>query len=211
MLCATCGQPLSPPPMDMEAGAAPAVALSSSSSPLPLRCCGCARVVCHVCQTVETDAPEPGMMLARVSMVCTSCGDRLELQGHQVARPQEEEQAAPVTHERRRELRRAYKEQQRARRREVPPGLQHLLDQGSTPSAPLSPSAPDDSTVVGACAGVVVFFFCALVGWTSRGLDGSYLGMLVGAVVGGVLGTGVAWVINMIVFAILRLVGWRRD
>lgn len=199
MLCATCGLTLTPPPM--EGGAAPKVVLSASSDPIPLRCVGCAKVVCHVCQTVQAQTPEAGVTMAQVSTICPDCGDRLEVQGRQVE-PRPEEEAPPVSEERRRELKQAYKDQQRAEEpRRRPPGLQRLLDETTQPPVEIPPAPPD--TGIGGCVGAPFFFLGALIGWG----DGNWLGMLAGAVVGVVVASVIAVVVEGVISFFRRLLG----
>lgn len=111
MHCATCGQPLELPAV--EGGGAATIVLTVGSRPLPLRCRGCARVVCHVCQTTASEDAD-GVSAARVDTRCSSCGDALELMRGAAPAPEPEPASPPreLTREERKALKREYKERQ---------------------------------------------------------------------------------------------------
>jgi len=196
VICARCAEPLEPLPT--EGGANPTVVLTVGSKPLPLRCVGCGKLVCHVCQTDNAEDVE-GMTAAHVSLVCTFCGDGLEMVRGALPSTASADDP-PMTEERRRELTRAYQEQQRAApaERRVSPGLQRLLDQalGPAPAAGRQRGRVRPS-VAGGCLVLLAGLLFALAGYNLND-DGSYAGLFVAGVIGLIAGGIVEFVIDWI-------------
>lgn len=183
MICSQCATPLVPIPA--QGGENAKVVVTDDKRPMPLRCIGCAKVFCHVCQTTKVDA-SAGMSAASVSTVCPACGDRLELVRGPAPAPAPS--AAPPDDARRRELKHAYKDAQRepAARREMPPGLKDLFERELGPKPPPPVKSGSDGCfpficlVVGALAGANAFG-PETSGWWAvpGGLGGLVAGVLV--------------------------------
>lgn len=188
MLCARCGQPLTPPLV--QGGGNASIVLSSDGRPLPLRCAGCGKVVCHPCQSEPVEVGD-GVTAAHVSMRCTFCGDRLELvQGAAPAAPADEAPAPDdgrPSKERRRELKQAYKEEQRAvaSAAPMPPGVRALLD-GARAPAP-APGTGGCLLLLGVLVGAAVGYQLQPDGQVGDAIGGAVLGALVGGALEGLI------------------------
>ena len=160
----------------MEGGDSPRVVLMvAGGKPFPLRCGGCARVTCHVCQTT-TEEQAGGASIMRVSLDCASCGGRLE----PVRAPAPAAEKTPLGDEEKRQLKRAYKDQQReeARARGLPPALKELFE---------AEDRERPHEVPRGCLGFLGFVVGGIVGY-NLDPESSWLYPLGGAVAGAVAG-----------------------
>lgn len=179
MICVKCGQKLDPAPMT--GAETPSVVLVVGAKPLPLRCGGCDRVVCHVCQT-NREHREGGATAAEVSLECTFCGGLLELVHGPAPAPGPAASTPPVTDERRRELKHAYRLAKRAEAAErgLPPAIATLV---GPPSPPPHRGSSGCFPLICLAVGGIAGYNQAPEGSLLLGAVGLAMGLLVGFLV----------------------------